>query len=1394
MVIHKTHLKAIALIALLFATQFSNAQPRYKSSDYRFQHYDMQDGLASESAVAIAQDSLGFIWILHANGLSRFDGHNFKIYYHDPRNETSVGPPLDGFVELDHANNLWVVSNQGYQPEHQLILSRYDRRSDSFVKYTPDMHGSLGASLCIDKDNTIWIGTWGRGLYAFNIATGKTESYLNMDRDTIVNLERHTPMEQRNAIFSISDRDSVLLLGTWRGLWQFDKTTRKFSHPSCHPSDSALLYNSAVPELLESTAYPAELSFVIDDVGLFTVDKKFATPSKQLLAGTNTPKLRNLTRDKFGVFWFVKRSGELCRFDPKDSSIVNFKRNPSDSYAIRSNGLNSVLVDRDQNVWLATIDQGISKLPRRDLRFYNYDWESDLIGRTIFNANKTDYVMVGRRDNPVPGHLMVAAVSRGGLHNLNFREVTLNAEIRSPISQIAATHDRLWLGTDSDGVIGFAIDRSTGLLKPEPIHWFRHDPANANTISAGIQSSGDVKISGIWEDANKTLWVGSASMGGGLNRINLGVRYGEPGSVTRFNHIPDDSTSLSNSVVWWEMFPDEEDSFWVITASGLDHFSNGAFEHYFQGDYVMTIKRDAGGTLLVGTTVGLYKGTKGERYSFEKDSSRILSSGAFAFEEDSLGRLWIATQENIKCYDRQRNTVVQFGESEGLDFSMDYVEQTVEGIFVAADFQGISLFDPYAFQIDETACQPVFTRLLVNNRPPVISRSGDINDQFQINEDISVLNELVLDYTHNNFTLEFSALQMTSPDKNLYKHKLEGFDNGWIETDGKQRSATYTNLDAGTYTFKVKASNRHGIWSDKETNLKIVVLPPPWRTTWAYSGYAFVIVGLLFAARKNIVQRERLKSNLKLAKVEREKEHFELEKVKEVDKLKSTFFTNISHEFRTPLTLIRGPIADMLEEYAFNAKTLERLKLVQRNSDTLLKLINQLLDLAKLESGSLTVEQTNVDLPTFILQNTHAFSPLALQKNIALTSDVTHARYIVSADKEKLETLLNNILNNAIKFTSPGGSVGVRALLEEGKHLIITVADNGIGIPSDQLERIFERFHQVSQIHKEVGTGIGLSLVKELTTLLGGTVSVSSEPGKGSEFTLRIPVELVSTSSAKTELIFESTHIAGNGSTVKLNGAPHPEQAKPQVLIVEDNTDLRNFIISSLGNEYQFLEASDGKQGLQVAFDSVPDLIISDVMMPEMDGIMMTGTLKQDTRTSHIPLILLSAKVSDEGRLSGLGKGADDYLTKPFNKQELLLRVRNSIAAQGRLREKVRLELMKEMPKVEVHSADEEFLLKVKTIILARLNDEQLSVESLAEEVALSRSQLLRKVTALTGTSVNELIRTFRLQRAAQLLGRHWGSVSQVAYEVGFSNLSYFSKVFKEQYGVLPSEYVVSSK
>ncbi|MBL7850927.1 MAG: response regulator, partial [Cyclobacteriaceae bacterium] len=771
---------------------------------------------------------------------------------------------------------------------------------------------------------------------------------------------------------------------------------------------------------------------------------------------------------------------------------------------------------------------------------------------------------------------------------------------------------------------------------------------------------------------------------------------------------------------------ERDECLWIKTAGGMDRFRDGIFEHSFKHPHTLGFLKLPFDSALVTAYPGFYEGGEADGHYAFKKSPFLEDKQLSGIQRDRRGRLWFCNPTSVIMLDKNENRIVEFNEEDGLLHTRNELLQAGNGLLITGDTEGVTVFDPGTMVVDTVSVQPQLTALSVNNTLVVGTQvPGDVN--FSLSCSVVNLKELELDYLHNHFSFTFSAMSMISPEKNRYRHMLEGYDRDWIETDYQDRTATYTNLSPGTYTFRVLASNHHGVWSNRDRTLKIIILPPPWRTWWAYTGYSLLVAALLVGARRSIVQRERLKANLQLEKVEREKEHFALEKAKEVDKVKTSFFTNISHEFRTPLTLIKGPVDAMLDRFKDDPEAVKRLKLVQRNSELLLRLINQLLDLAKLESGSLKVDKAAGEVHGFVRAIASGFDSHARQKGVTLVVDVPDEAAPVQFDKDKVETILINLVNNAIKFTPQGGTITVKAICgnftaeaqRRKGRLTIAVSDMGIGIPQDQQSKIFERFYQVSESHKEVGTGIGLALVKELVNLMGGAITVESELGKGSTFTVMLPVEQVTLEEAEqqTEVLEQATGnrlltsaeasagrpATGYQSPVAVDGRMEStlqDASKPQILVVEDNFDVRTFIIDSLGDEFSYLEAEHGKQGLEKATSEVPDLIISDVMMPEMDGITMAGRIKEDRNTSHIPLILLTAKSTEESKLSGLSSGADDYLTKPFNKQELLLKVRNSINRQNKLKELLRGQLLTETPQEKVLSQDEQFLQKVKETII----------------------------------------------------------------------------------------------
>ena len=631
-------------------------------------------------------------------------------------------------------------------------------------------------------------------------------------------------------------------------------------------------------------------------------------------------------------------------------------------------------------------------------------------------------------------------------------------------------------------------------------------------------------------------------------------------------------------------------------------------------------------------------------------------------------------------------------------------------------------------------------------------------------------------------------MNFVNPERNQYKYKLEPYEEEWIETNASNRFARYTNISPGKYTFRVIGSNNDGVWNEEGATLVIVIAPPWWKTWWAYSLYGIVLAGLLIAARRNIIQRERLTSKLKL-------EHLELEKVQEIDKVKTNFFANISHEFRTPITLIQGPLKEMYKG-TFKGDQRSVIGVMLRNVQRLSRLINQLLDLSKLETGKMKLHTSPVDLVQFLKETAASYESIADDKKIKYFFYPEVSELTAYIDAEKIEKVVHNLLSNAFKFTKEGGKV-ILNLKAEGKHFSISVKDTGIGIPPDQLDKIFDRFYQVdsSQTREHEGSGLGMALAKELVELHHGTITVESLEGKGTTFTVRLPLgkehlqkdEIVDQDDfKKSEIVYEDLVAESSGETEDEKSTVTADDHQPILLIVEDNADMRHYIRKTFSDHYQVIEAANGKEGITKAEEIIPDLIISDVMMPEMDGYKFCERIKTKELTSHIPVILLTAKADRESKLTGLETGADDYLSKPFDADELKLIVRNRIEQRKKIRERFSREVTLEPKQIAITSFDEKFLNKVMTIIEDHIGDENFSIDELSREVGYSNMHFYRKLKALAGETPSQFLRTIRLKRAAELLRKKSDNVTQIAYSVGFSSLSYFNKCFKEQFGVTP--------
>jgi signal transduction histidine kinase/DNA-binding response OmpR family regulator len=698
---------------------------------------------------------------------------------------------------------------------------------------------------------------------------------------------------------------------------------------------------------------------------------------------------------------------------------------------------------------------------------------------------------------------------------------------------------------------------------------------------------------------------------------------------------------------------------------------------------------------------------------------------------------------------------------------------------------GLNVFNPDSLKGSNEVPHIYLTGVKLFNKPVSIGEDSPLE------QDISVTEEIVFKSSQNVFAIDYVALDFQQLKNNQYAYIMEGFDQDWNYV-GKQRTASYTNLNPGTYTFKVKATNNDGVWNEKPAEIQVVVLPPWYRTWWAFFLYAMMLVAGLVFLRRMIEMRERFKSDLRLKEKEKEQ-------IRELDKLKTNFFTNISHEFRTPLTLIISPLERFFAENPdLPEKQKSQFKLIHRNAKQLLKLINQLLDLSKLEAGKFTPEISQSDIVEFLEKLTSSFKNLAEQKQIDLSFVTEPKQLMAFYDADILEKVVTNFLSNAFKYTPEKGKIEV--ILEpiyqlEGQldKVQILVKDTGSGISPQHISNIFNRFYQIQESTQPqiVGTGVGLALCKELILLHRGDISVASIPQEGSTFKVILPV---SANSFERSWIKETTKEIGIETptilkkAVSKNDKVNVNSEKPIVLIAEDNEELREYIKEVLSENFEVLEADNGKLAWEKALNFIPDLIISDWMMPELTGVEFCGLVKENVKTSHIPVIILTSKSNNESKIVGWEVGADDYITKPFNANLLEVRVKNLLEIRRKLRERFTQEVEIQPKEITLNTADEHFLERAIRTVEENIDNPAFDIQQLESELKMSNMQLYRKLKSLTNLSGNEFIRNIRLKRAVQLLETESYTVSEIAYKVGFNDPSYFTRIFKKEYGKSPSE------
>ncbi len=1310
----------------------------FSQPNLHFNYLTVEQGLPSNSVSAIYQDHLGFMWIGSlGEGISRYDGYNFKTYESVSDNPLTLSNNSISVIREDSNHNLWIGTWNG--------VSLYNREQEIFTRFltSPDNTMNIFHSIFEDSQRRIWIG--GDELYQFQPSDS---SFRVIQRSANANGSL-APGRVREIL---EDRTNQLWVATSTGLNLYHDET---GHFSIFP---------APPEL--------------------------------------TDQIRSVCQDHLGRFWISTFQAGVWLFDPKNQSFVDFYEQATiyGAYNEFSVAVYDIIQDERHNIWAITDGSGLLLLEPNSTSIYTYRYDPILNG--ALSDDNLISIYLDHQNN-----LWVGSYNTG-LSILNSGQAYLKRYYHNPsdpnsLSSNLVTgvyEDKqgdLWVTTDGGGVNWLKLDQNGAVV--------------SNTI---LRSSGPIipndKIMGLVQAQDGWIWINTQA---GSVRLNPETMKFSPKPSLIFQDTRSDywfqeekrlveqdiktgeSLFYETSLIYPRFQEDQSGNLWIADWSqGLKFIEKGSGLVISKISGMMSgICEDKNGALWVATMKdGLIKyDPKTDQITrFNRERGFMTDDCRGGLLRDHNDMIWIGSNEGIIRFNPETLEMINFGLiNENLKHYIKPLAQTSDGKIYLGSSRGMIAFHPDSIEIPAIPPQPLFTSFLLFGKDLPVGKNSVLHSNILDTDEIS------LSHKQNVFTLEYASLSF-QPTQTIYSYKLDGYDEEWRNV-GTSRSATYTNLDPGSYQLKVRVGNLNGDWNPEEATMQINVLPPPWKTWWAYSLYMAAFGCMLLVWRSQLVRRERLKTKLQL-------EHLELKKVKELDQLKTRFFTNISHEFRTPLTLILGPLEQMYED-SFNGNTREVMAVMLRNSKRLLNLINQLLDFSKLDAGGVNLQASQEEMVQFTRTLFSGFESAAKSRQISYTFQSNREVITCYIDPDLMEKVIINLLSNAFKFTPEKGSIVVKLNtgdfnpeVDRGAGVLeICVEDTGQGIEANKIPFVFDRFYQSGHSNTRLreGTGIGLALTKELVELHHGNILVKSAPGVHTSFIVHIP--LGSSHLSDGEMVIRQSYHVTDTSLLEIwplkdsNGSDekYSQENLPLVLIVEDNQDMRLYLREILGEYYHLEEADNGDGGLEIALAEIPEVIISDVMMPEMDGYELCRQIKADERTSHIPVVLLTARAGEEAKIKGLETGADDYITKPFSPLELRVRVRNLIenrkllAAQYRSTHSI-------YPTVgPINSLDDRFLKRVTQIVDQHRSDADYTIEEFAREIGMSRSQLHRKLKALTGQTATDFIRTYRLKYSRMLMEQDYDNIAQIAYECGFKNPSYFTECFKKQFGVLPSEF-----
>jgi len=1311
-----------------------------------FELYSHEQGLSNDKIHCVFQDSKGWMWIGTSQGVCRFDGYRFTVFKNDPDDPASLKGDMVRVIFEDHNKQLWIGTDNGG-------LNKFNREKETFqhLFYYGNPAAMKDASVySIQEDlaGNMWVGT------ETNLFKIENETKLTSIKPSNI------PDFSENIRAICLDQKGRIWIGTIRGLYLYDPATNRAEQLSLRESQT----NEEVWEVVADEDGTVWIG--TNTSGLYVVNSSTLKANHIVIDPNNerSYSVRAISKSPSDKYWIGTRGG-LYRYDKLSGVTEKYFHDDRDPKSLVNNSVQCLSLDKEDNLWIGT-RQGLNLL---------IDERTSILGyKSMPDDNRY----------------------------LN------NGEI---YSFMVDQKSHIWVGTENGGIN--ILNRETGRFS-----YLLPQKNNPNSISSNC-------IKALLDDGKNNVWIGTFM--GGLDIYNT-----KTGIFKHFKNDPSDPNSLSDNRIW-TLLQDSNQDIWIGTSKGINKYNpaNGSFIHYpnlANGQHVNWLAEDKDHCLWIGAdSVIIYnpKDQKITKYNehtlsmFEDSKNRIwlttLNRGialcskekgmiryynvknglannqSLAILEDAEHFLWISTISGLSKFDPEKKRFHNFSTKNGFQndqFTYRAALKLSSGELIFGGVSGFNIFDPAKIKSSDYLAPIVFTDLKILNKSVRIEADGS----GILTKSIAETEKIVLKYEQNSVEVEFASLDFSNIIAVQYAYYLEGFEKDWNEPSDKRR-ATYTNLNPGHYTLHVKTTSIDRQESNLGPILKIDVLPPIWLTWWFRISVFLAILGLTYWLISFLKDKEMLKHNLAFEKIKAEKLH-------ELDMMKLQLYTNISHEIRTPLTLLLGPLEKMKSHSIPEAEMDGHVEVMHRNANQLKQLINQLLDYRKIESGSMKLNLKRGDLVSFVSDIVGSFRKLAEEREIELKFNTVNKEIITNFDDDKIVKIMNNLLSNALKFTPNGGKITINISLifdsdhqnstseaSEVRMIELSVKDSGIGISESNLEKIFDRFFQVDESSTQIGTGIGLALTKELVKLHNGKIFVSSKPGDFSKFTVQLPYdefpakELTGNIQDSATEVKEQVISTADGQSIA---------GQRIMLLVDDNADVRYFIKSHFSPTYLVIEAKDGLEGWNVALKTIPNIIVSDVMMPGMDGFEFCRKIRNDERTSHIPILLLTALGSREHEIEGLSQGADDYITKPFDLVILQAKVENILSVRESLKQKYSGEMLLQPRNVLLSSPDERFLQKAIDVVEKNISDPELDIDIFTTEIGVSRMQLYRKLHALTNMTVKEFIRNIRLKRAAQMLVQKKMNVSEVAYAVGFKYLSHFRKCFHQEFNMSASEYI----